>query len=127
MAMRITPLLLFAVCLPAVADTSGRTITVDPRKFTELYTYRPPRVTWQITGGGKYLLSKGPGNSIGVVDVATGKDLGLLKGHTGNLHDAGYSRDGRFLATAGYDGTSKVWDLQAMKEVASVNAHAGYS
>lgn len=35
----------------------------------------------------------------------------VLKGHEGGVHDLEYTPDGRHLATAGFDGTIRVWDI----------------
>ena len=35
----------------------------------------------------------------------------VFKGHEGGVHDLEYTPDGRHLATAGFDGTVRVWDI----------------
>jgi WD40 repeat protein len=35
----------------------------------------------------------------------------VLKGHEGAVHDLAYTPDGRHLATTGFDGTVRVWDV----------------
>ncbi len=124
---RLLPLLFLSFAAAAAGDTSGVPSSADPRKFKEIARYTPPQTTWMVLGGGKTIITQNPDGSVGVVDVATGKALGSLKGHASDLHDAGYSRDGRFLVTAGMDGQDKIWDLTTMKEIASIGAHAGFS
>jgi WD40 repeat protein len=44
-----------------------------------------------------------------VCDVATGKKLFELDGHTQQVHDVGYSPDGQWLVTASEDRTARIW------------------
>ncbi len=118
-------LALLIASTPVLGDTSPRSGYPDVRKFKEVGKFLPARSIWLVVGGGKHVLAKN-GNDVVVYDAASGREAGTLKG-TANIHDAGYSRDGRFLALAGYDSTVKVFDLSSMKEVASIGAHAGYS
>jgi WD40 repeat protein len=48
-----------------------------------------------------------------VWDVQTGKRLLTLSGHTASIQVAVFSRDGTHLATGGYEGAVKVWDVSA--------------
>ncbi|MEI5101714.1 serine/threonine-protein kinase [Streptomyces sp. PmtG] len=51
------------------------------------------------------------------------KPVGELKGHDGDIESLAVSRDGRFLATGGYDKTLKLWDLTARREKATCEGH----
>ncbi|MFE5482686.1 WD40 repeat domain-containing serine/threonine protein kinase [Streptomyces sp. NPDC056527] len=53
------------------------------------------------------------------------RPVGELKGHEGNIDSLAVSRDGRFLATGGYDTTLKLWDLTARREKATFEGHTG--
>jgi WD40 repeat protein len=44
-----------------------------------------------------------------VCDVATGKKLFTLDGHTQQVRDVGYSPDGQWLVTASEDRTARIW------------------
>ncbi|ARZ69573.1 serine/threonine protein kinase [Streptomyces albireticuli] len=50
--------------------------------------------------------------------------VGELKGHDGDIDGLAVSRDGRFLATGGYDKTVKLWDLTAGREKATCEGHS---
>ena len=56
-------------------------------------------------------------------DAETGKELLTLTGHSGDIFsdafDVAFSPDGARLATAGWDGTAKVWDLESSAAAAS--------
>jgi WD40 repeat protein len=47
-----------------------------------------------------------------VWDVASGKTVKLLDGHSAPIMDIGFSPDGRWFATAADDGTAVLWDPQ---------------
>src|SRR5271163_4978178 len=53
------------------------------------------------------------------------KERTVLKGHTGAVLRVVFSRDGKLLASAGWDDTVKLWDPDAGKEIASFQAHTG--
>ncbi len=46
-----------------------------------------------------------------------------LKGHNALVYSLSFSPDGKFLATASYDNTIKVWDFAAGKEVKTLTGH----
>jgi WD40 repeat protein len=58
-----------------------------------------------VTAGGDGLVA--------VWDCLTGQRLRLLSGHYGEVHSLDVSAKGRFLLTAGADGTCRLWDLHS--------------
>jgi WD40 repeat protein len=67
-----------------------------------------------------------------LVEPATGKTVVLKKlpggqGHAGQIRHVAFAQDGRTLATAGNDGTARVWDTSTGKELAVVRPGAAES
>lgn len=56
-------------------------------------------------------------------DLASGREIGNLKGHGRAVGKVAFSRDGKLLATGGTDNTIKIWDLAAKKELATLTGH----
>ena len=57
---------------------------------------------------------EGWSNPIKLWDVETGKDLGILSGHTEPVETLVFSHDGKILASGSEDGTVLLWDWEAI-------------
>lgn len=60
---------------------------------------------------GKRLASGAADKIARVTDIASGKEVNLLEGHTHHVTGIAYRSDGRVLATAGAEGTVVTWDM----------------
>jgi len=58
-----------------------------------------------------------------VWEAATGKGLRTLIGHTERLSSLAWSPDGKRLATASGDKTTKLWDAATGKELLTLTGH----
>ncbi len=63
--------------------------------------------------------------SIKVWDTQTGAELNSLAGHNNFVNGLAFSRDGRMLASAGFDSTIKLWDLASGRELRTLMGHSG--
>jgi WD40 repeat protein len=54
----------------------------------------------------------------------TGKPIRSLPGHKDRLVSVAYSPDGRWIGTASWDGTARIWDAQTGKEVRRLDVPA---
>src|ERR1043165_7196104 len=97
-----------ALALLVLCDSSVRRTSADPARFELLRTFNGRCSTLSPAGNAFALYL---GNSVTLFDARTGKETFRLAGHTGNVHASGWSRDGRVFATAGYDGTVRVWEV----------------
>ena len=62
---------------------------------------------------------------IQVWDTQTGTELNSLAGHNNFVYCLAFSRDGRMLASGGYDSTIKLWDLGTGSELRTLKGHNG--
>jgi WD40 repeat protein len=59
---------------------------------------------------GKTLATATDGSAVVLYDVATGKRLAVLRGHTGGVNSVEFSPKGPYVVTASDDGTVRVWE-----------------
>jgi WD40 repeat protein/class 3 adenylate cyclase len=63
-------------------------------------------------------------SAVEVLDVATGRLLHTLMGHTADVIRIAFSPDGRRIATASYDQTVKIWDPATGRELFTLRGHS---
>jgi WD40 repeat protein/uncharacterized caspase-like protein len=56
-------------------------------------------------------------------DVATGREIGAIKGHGRGVSKVAFSRDGKMIASGGSDNTIKIWDVATRAELRTLTGH----
>ena len=77
-----------------------------------------------VPGTGQVVCGGDDGKVV-VADLDGGTVGGVLTGHRGPVNGVAVSRDGALLATAGKDGTVRLWDLPARRELRVLGDGAG--
>ncbi len=79
-------------------------------------------VVFDLTG--KRLATGSSDRTIRVYDVANGKLLQTLAGHTDAVLSVRFSADGQKLLSSGYDHTARLWDLATSAETQILRGHS---
>jgi WD40 repeat protein len=61
--------------------------------------------------GGIHIEGRNPAE-IQIFDLASRQEIFALRGHSGAIVDVSFSADGKELASAGEDGTTKIWSAR---------------
>ena len=59
-------------------------------------------------------------------DLASGRELRTLEGHSEGVHGVAVSADGRLAVSASVDKTLKVWDVGSGRELRTLTGHSDY-
>ncbi len=71
-----------------------------------------------ISADDKQVGVAGEDGVVRLVNAADGRLLGELTGHSGRVLSLDFSRDSRWLLSAGSDNTARVWDMKEQRETA---------
>jgi WD40 repeat protein len=83
----------------------------DPAKQKVLSPDQSYANAFAYSADGRYMATTGSDGPVKLWDVATGKVVRSLNGHTAPVADVVYSPDHRRLVSTSYDNTLRVWDL----------------
>jgi WD40 repeat protein len=73
-------------------------------------------------GQGNYIIICTQGE-IRLWEVASGREVRSLSGHTSWVNSVAFSPDGRLLASGSHDKTIKLWEVASGREVRSLTGH----
>jgi len=118
--MRLPATVLLALLAPLTvrADSSWRAKNIDLTRLELLGTIDKKYTHSLAPSGSAFAVFDA--NIVRLVNPRTGADFQTLIGHVGMIHDAGWSRDGRLIATSGFDETVRVWETSSGKQILSV-------
>ncbi|MBI2865638.1 MAG: protein kinase [Chloroflexi bacterium] len=73
---------------------------------------------------GKILASGSDNDTVKLWEVATGRELRTLAGHSDSVYDVAFARDGMTLASASGDKTVKLWEVATGRELRTPAGHS---
>lgn len=79
-----------------------------------------PVLDAEYSPDGRLIVTASSDNLARIWDAATGKLIGPLAGHKGEIHHAVFSQDGQRIATASYDHSAGVWNVSTGKRIATL-------
>ena len=109
----------------AIGAETGELVLVDPETLQEVAELNTAALqVWspefspdgRTLAAGILTLTSGDG-AVLLWDVASGRVLDRLEGHSDQVFDISFSSDGRRLASASADGTVRLWDLATGEQV----------
>jgi WD40 repeat protein len=101
----------------AAASLDGRILVWDTATGEQTLTLPGQRWITALAWSADGRILAGGRVDITLWDVATGKSLAVLKGHRDTIRSLDFSRDSRLLASASFDKTVRVWDVESRKEL----------
>lgn len=119
--MRAAGLLLALGLLPDVSPPRG----VDFTRFEQQLLHEDWYSHHVSPVGDLFAVMQGV--KIRLIDVRTAREMRVLEGHTAEVHDLGWSQDGRTLASTAMDGVVLVWDVYSGRNMLSLKPHPGYT
>jgi WD40 repeat protein len=107
--------------------TSGNELRTlkGAKSFVTSVTFTVDGKTLASGSGGLDNQGKPIAGEVKLWDVATGKELRVLKGHVDGVFSIAIKANTKTLAAGGGDGTLKLWDLTTGMESYSLKAHTG--
>ncbi len=109
----------------AGADSTARIWDVDRGTAIGVFEHTAAVDDAIFTPDGARIVTAGWEPTVSVWDAATMKRLRQLEGHTGLVMSLALDRDRTTLASAGIDGTVRLWDLESGRERSRIRAAAG--
>jgi WD40 repeat protein len=108
----------------ASSDTTARVWDVSSGQLIGSSMKHANQLTAAVFWGDDRLVVGSKDRTAHVWDVQRGQELEGFTGHAGIVNSVALSRDGRWLATASYDTTARIWDTATRALVAIIPWHA---
>ncbi len=98
---------------------------VPPPKYTPLDGHLAAVRCVEFSSDGQLLISGGHDNAVNLWHVKSGRLIKTLRGHDSWVRSCTFSRDQRFVLSAGYDRENqiKLWDVSGYEEVRVLRGH----
>ncbi len=127
MSLRAVTVLTLALLGPVagLADSTWTRVVVDLRHLELLNTVEKKYTHCLAPGGNGFAVFDG--NVVRLIDSRNGRETQTLIGHDGKVHDSGWSRNGLFLATSGFDTTVRVWEASTGKMLMNVKPFGNFA
>jgi WD40 repeat protein len=97
----------------------------DTGKITQRLSEASADITSLCVVPNRDQLLVGQGVSVRLYDLATGKEVRRLMGHSDAVRAMAVSRDGKLALTGGDDRTVRLWDLTSGREMRRLAGHRG--
>ena len=104
---------------------SGRELRTLSQQSSQPVWLSPVEFVWPVafSPDGLTLASGGVDHSIKLWDVASGRELRTLRGHSEVVYSVAFSPDGRTLASGSDDHSIKLWDMASGRELRTLSGH----
>jgi len=93
--------------------------------LVQTLVYPEPILSLAFTRAGDLLAHGTPTGAIRILNIATGQEARILRGHTGGVYAVAFSPDGRLLASGSNDNTVRLWDTATGREARVLRGHTG--
>ncbi len=106
----------------ALADLDGFARVYNAKSgHKQLEMKAPGSVSWvEYTPSGDAIVTSSWAGTASVFDSGTGKQRRMISGHTDAVQSCRGSKDGRLLATAGWDKRTKIWDASSGVQLCTI-------
>ena len=101
-------------------------LTADPLRDT-LHGVPGPASIAVFSPDGKLVVTGSGDRTARIWDVASGRGIQTLKGHTDVVSSAAFSPDGTLVVTAGDDRTARIWDVASGRSTQTLRGHSARS
>jgi WD40 repeat protein len=108
---------------------SGRVVATlegHPIEGEQVRGLRYPLTACAVTPDGQHVVSASMDRTLKVWELATGRAVATLAGHTNVVVACAVTPDGRHVVSASVDETLRVWELATGRAVATLAGHTDY-